>query len=199
MHLVSVIVRNYRVHRELAVAFDPRWTLIGGPNEAGKSTLVEAIHRALFLKAKGNTEHHRAMRSRSGGNPEVELAFECGGVSYTIRKRFGPSGSAQLLQPTGEPLNGEEAEQKLAELLSIKPSPGGLCRVKWAHLWVWQGRACEDPSTHASNIKDDLLNRLQERGAAVLLQSERDTRVAARIAAMHEEIFTASGKPKSGQ
>jgi DNA repair exonuclease SbcCD ATPase subunit len=198
MRLVSAIVRNYRVHRELAVEFDPQRTLIGGPNEAGKSTLVEAIHRTLFLKAKGNTEHHRAMRSRSGGHPEVELAFECGGVPYTIRKRFGPNGTVQLLQPFGDPLNGEAAEQKLAEILSVEPVAGRAVLSQWAHLWVWQGKACEDPSTHASSIKDDLLSRLQALGPAALLQSERDTRVAARIAALYEGMFTSSGKPKTG-
>ena len=63
MRIKSVTLRNYRMHRELTVAFDPSRTLIGGPNEVGKSTLVEAIHRALFLKAKGNTGYHRAMQS----------------------------------------------------------------------------------------------------------------------------------------
>jgi len=53
MRLSFVTLRNYRLHREVRVGFDPSRTLIGGQNEAGKSTLVEAVHRALFLKAKG--------------------------------------------------------------------------------------------------------------------------------------------------
>jgi DNA repair exonuclease SbcCD ATPase subunit len=40
-----------RLHGDLEFSFSPRLTLIGGPNESGKSTLVEALHRALFLKA----------------------------------------------------------------------------------------------------------------------------------------------------
>ena len=42
MRLISAIVRAYRLHRETTVSFDPHRTLIGGPNEAGKSTLAEA-------------------------------------------------------------------------------------------------------------------------------------------------------------
>jgi len=50
--LVSVTVRNYRVHKELTVRFGPGLTVIAGPNESGKSTLVEAIHHALFLRSR---------------------------------------------------------------------------------------------------------------------------------------------------
>ena len=198
MRLISVTVRNYRIHQDQTVAFHRERTLIGGTNETGKSTLVEAIHRALFLRAKGNTEHHRAMRARSGGHPEVELAFELAGLTYTVRKRFGASGSVNLLRPCGEPLIGDEAEQKLAELLSVEAVPGKAVLSQWAHLWVWQGKACEDPSADASRIKADLLNRLQEIGAAAVLQSDRDTRVAAKVAAEFEEIYTSSGKTRAG-
>jgi recombinational DNA repair ATPase RecF len=52
MRLLSVTIRHYRVHHELRVQFDESRTIIGGPNESGKSTLIEAIHRALFLKSK---------------------------------------------------------------------------------------------------------------------------------------------------
>ena len=124
MRLISATIRNYRIHREQTVAFDPQRTLIGGPNETGKSTLVEAIHRTLFLRAKGNTEFHRAMLSLDGGNPEVELTFEVAGRRYTVRKRFGANGTVNLLPDADQPLNGEEAEQKLTELLSVEVVAG---------------------------------------------------------------------------
>ena len=82
MRFISVTLRNCRVHRELKVDFDPARTLIGGPNETGKSTLIEALHRALFLKARGSTEHHRALDSTlHPGHPEGELAFAAGGTT----------------------------------------------------------------------------------------------------------------------
>ena len=49
MRLHSLHLRNYRIHQDLRISFDPSRTLIGGRNETGKSTLVEAAHRALFL------------------------------------------------------------------------------------------------------------------------------------------------------
>src|SRR4051794_20077474 len=98
MRLLSVLVRNYRVHRELEVKFDSRLTLIGGLNESGKSTLVEAVHRALFLKAKIGGDTRLSMVSRlHPGHPEVEVCFEAGTGSYRVAKRFsGPSGTILL-------------------------------------------------------------------------------------------------------
>src|SRR5215212_8337092 len=119
MRLHWVKVRNYRVHRDQEITFDPQCTLIGGANETGKSTLVEAVHRALFLKAKGNTEYHRAMTSNHGGNPEVEVSFEAAGRNYTLKKRFGASGTTTLIRPSAASTTGDQAEAELAELLKV--------------------------------------------------------------------------------
>jgi uncharacterized protein YhaN len=68
MKLHKATLKNYRRHPQLEVSFDDAHTLITGPNEAGKSTLIEAIHRCLFYryksKAAGLLER---MQSRSGG------------------------------------------------------------------------------------------------------------------------------------
>ncbi|MEO8351189.1 MAG: ATP-binding protein, partial [Chthoniobacteraceae bacterium] len=88
MRLTSVTVRNYRAHRAATIDFDPHRTLIGGPNETGKSTMIEAIHRALFLRAKSSGEARTAMLSSNhGGNPEVELEFDLGAKRFTLIKR----------------------------------------------------------------------------------------------------------------
>ena len=49
MHIKSITIRNYRVHRELSVPLDDFRTLIGGPNECGKSTLVAVSYTHLTL------------------------------------------------------------------------------------------------------------------------------------------------------
>ena len=76
MRLKSITIRNYRVHRDVTVPLDESRTLIGGPNECGKSTLVEATHRALFLKSKVTGDVQKSMvSSRFAGSPEVEVVF----------------------------------------------------------------------------------------------------------------------------
>ena len=64
MRLLNCQLQNVRLHGDLELNFSPRITLIGGPNESGKSTLVEALHRALFLKASATGAPVEALQSR---------------------------------------------------------------------------------------------------------------------------------------
>jgi len=198
MRLISATLKCYRIHRELSVEFDASRTLIGGPNEVGKSTLIEGIHRGLFLKAKGTGDLHTSMRSSlHGGHPEVEVRFEAGGRHYTLRKCFrGNNGTTQLIQAGGQTWTGDEAEERLTTLL-------GCCKIdrpthkkianQWAHLWVWQGMAGNDPATYLTSHKDNLLRQLQEVGGSVAMQSALDGRVAARFTHAREQIFGKAG------
>jgi len=205
MKLVSARVKNYRLHRDLSVEFDPARTLIGGRNETGKSTLIEAIHRGLFLKSTVTGESRKSMVSNFfPGNPEVEVRFTARGSEYRVTKRFsGASGTTTLVEAGGQTWHGEEAEARLASLLGVEEPRGGrgiLDRVseQWSHLWVWQGKSGDDPAKHAASQQANLLQRLQETGGAVAMQSELDGRVASRFAQAKEEIFTQAGRPRSG-
>ena len=119
MRLLSLSLRNYRVHRELDLDFDPARNLVGGPNESGKSTLAEAAHRALFLRAKtGGGVQAEMVSTLHHGSPEVRLAFEAAGTRWEVEKRFaGAKGSARLGNAAGAVFKDDEAETKLSELL----------------------------------------------------------------------------------
>ena len=203
MRLLSLTVRNYRVHKELTVTFDPSRNLIGGPNESGKSTLAEAAHRALFLRAKtGGAIRKEVVSTIHIGDPEVILTFEASGKIWELEKRFaGSKGGTRLTAAGTTTLKDEEADAKLSELL--KTESGGRANANqlastWSHLWVWQGSSGQDPSGHASDHKDTLVQRLQTDGLAAVMQSATDQRVRERIAASNDELFTAKGKPKAG-
>lgn len=205
MKLLFVTVRNYRVHRELNVDFDQARTLIGGPNETGKSTLIEAIHRGLFLKSTVTGEGQKSMVSTLfPGHPEVEVRFAANGAEYHLTKRFsGGSGTTQLVQMGGQTWHGEEAEFRLAGLLGVEEFGGGrgiLGRVsqQWSHLWVWQGMSGDDPSEHATAQQAHLLQQLQQTGGAAAMQSDLDGRVASRFAQAKDQIFVRAGSARSG-
>ncbi len=206
MRLLSIVVRNYRIHRELKIELDPSRSLIGGPNESGKSTLVEAAHRALFLRAKVTGEAHKSMMPRTqAGHPEVELVFEVGGRTYRLLKRFsGASGTASLSQTGGDSWTGDEAEARLAGLLGVEAAAGGRGAAgrsaeQWSHIWIWQGQSGENPVETTNAQRDLLFARLQGRnGAAVAIQSDLDARVAASIALRLEGTFTRGNVPKAG-
>ncbi len=48
MHLRSLQLRNFRVHRDLLLEFEPGVSLIYGPNAVGKTTILEAIHLLMM-------------------------------------------------------------------------------------------------------------------------------------------------------
>ena len=91
MEFIKATIKNYRVHKEQVVDFNSNLTLVGGDNEKGKSTIAEAIYRALFLKADGQSEAIEGMKSTKhlGGDPEVELVFRSNGKVFTLSKKFG--------------------------------------------------------------------------------------------------------------
>ncbi len=205
MKLLSATVRNFRIHRDLNIDFDQARTLIGGPNETGKSTFIEAIHRGLFLKSTVTGEGRKSMVSTLfPGHPEVEARFSASGAEYRLTKRFsGASGTTQLGQVGGQTWQGEEAESRLAGLLGVEELGGGrgiLGRIseQWSHLWVWQGMSGDDPSEHAASQQAHLLQQLQQTGGAVAMQSELDGRVASRFAQARDRIFVRAGSARSG-
>ena len=202
MRLLSLTVRNYRIHRDITVEFDPSRNLIGGTNETGKSTLAEAIHRALFMRHRAGGDLQKAMISDiHPGAPEVKLTFQAGGETWTIDKQFaGTRGSARLRSESGLSLQGDAAEDKLAE---ITANPEGMANrlneltTRWSHLWVWQGTAGEDATNHAASRRDELVQRLQQQGLAAVMQSETDERAREKIRLAYDDIFTKIGAVKA--
>ncbi|MDA0717713.1 MAG: AAA family ATPase [Cyanobacteria bacterium] len=207
MRLLHATVRQVRLHQQLELQFDPRFTLLGGPNEAGKSTVVEALHKVLFLKATATGKAVDEMRSRlHSGLPEVELGFEAAGRRWELRKRFsGASGTCQLSSDAGLALRGAAAEEQLARLLGVDgPIEGrrhSQLPLRWAHLWVRQGEAGTNLLGSPSEAYDveQLVQQLQQRGgAAAALESPIDRLVSDQLQARLDQQFTATGKVKAG-
>ena len=48
IELQSVLLQNFKIHRELEVDLSSRMTTIVGPNYSGKTTIIQAIFYALF-------------------------------------------------------------------------------------------------------------------------------------------------------
>lgn len=189
MYLKSIRLNNYRVHRETFVEFDRHLTLIGGPNESGKSTLVEAAHRVLFLRHRTTGEVLKEMMSlQSAEPPEVELTFSNQGVIYTIHKKFAAGkGTALLTSSSGLNLRNDEAEEKLGEIFGTQSSR--YTSDFWSHLWVWQGTSTHNLLSQAEHYRDDLIQKLQRLGAAGLIQSDLDSRLNTKVIELYESIF----------
>ena len=207
MRLINCQVQNVRIHSNVSIDFSPKITLIGGANETGKSTLVDALHRALFLKATATGAPVQALRSKLHlGHPTIEIKFEAKCNNYILQKYFtGSSGQIKLLNETnGNQLTGPLAEECLAGLLGVKESLGSnqarsTLPNRWAHLWVMQGAAGNNLLKRDKSCYDfdSLLAQLEEKGGATIQQSAQDQRVIKQIDEAIELNFTSKGVKKN--
>lgn len=206
MQLLSCRLQRVRLHDDLSIHFGRQLTLIGGPNESGKSTVVEALHKGLFLRSTATGRGVEELRSRLyGGLPEIEICFAACGQHWTLRKRFaGAGGTCQLSTPAGETLRGSAAEERLAELLGMEgPVEGRRINQlpeRWAHLWVRQGDSGANPLAGKPESYDyeRLIDRLQGQGSTEALQSARDSQVLEHLQQRIAPLFTATGRIKAG-
>jgi DNA repair exonuclease SbcCD ATPase subunit len=197
MIIRSVKLRNFKKHQSLDLTFNEKLNLIGGPNEAGKSTIAEAIHAALFFKHSGNSKEQRELQSiLSADGPSVELEFEINRQVYRLKKTFLRGSSCSLSSPGQQTLNGAAAEEALAGLLTsegplVSPSQA---KGEWAHLWVWQGTAGNNPVQVLADQQSKMFAQLDSMGLMVAMASEKDQKVASDFTTRFEEIFTQQGR-----
>ncbi|MDE2788842.1 MAG: AAA family ATPase [Paracoccaceae bacterium] len=120
--------------------------VVVGPNELGKSTLLDALRAVLFEKYSSKAQPIMALQNdRNQAAPVVELAIELDDGLYRVTKRFIKKPYARLSCPDGRNLEGDTAEDTLRALLDFhepgktgaKPETLGM----WNVLWVQQGQS----------------------------------------------------------
>jgi hypothetical protein len=116
--------------------------LLARENEAGKTSLLQALGAAFFERHRSTAERVQNFRNKVTGNvPEVTCGFEVLGEPWEIWKKFaGQSGQARLTGPNGEVYQGDRAEEKLQELLGFEQRAKAEAMLGvWGALWVQQG------------------------------------------------------------
>jgi DNA repair exonuclease SbcCD ATPase subunit len=201
MILRRIEVRNFRKLLEPLVVegLGPGVTLIAGDNEDGKSTLVEAIRTAFFVKHNISGEFADAMQPyNSNVRPEVRIEFELDEQIYRLFKAYCQRSQAELVTPTGT-FNGSAAEEELSRLLRFSLSK----RIRkddqhehegvFAMFWVEQGKSLVPEPNVAG--RTSILEALQKEVGDVL-GGRRGQRLIAEVSRRREELLTATGKPR---
>ncbi|TMQ27135.1 MAG: DUF2813 domain-containing protein [Deltaproteobacteria bacterium] len=103
MKLESLKLTNFRGFRELEIAFDPSFTVLLGPNMAGKSAVLDAAALALSpalgaarVRHIEDYEVYRVVAS-SGGVPELQRKFPVV-IEAKITEARGGSAISQLMR-----------------------------------------------------------------------------------------------------
>ncbi len=200
MIIRKIEVRNFRKLAEPVVidGLGPGATLIAGDNEDGKSTLVEAIRTAFFVKHSITGEFADAMQPyNSNVRPEVRIEFELDGQVYRLFKAYCQRPQAELVTPAAT-FNGSAAEEHLSQLLRVSLSK----RIRkgdhehegvFGMFWVEQGKSLVLEPNAAG--RTSILEALQKEVGDVL-GGKRGQRLIAEVSRRHEELLTGAGKPR---
>jgi DNA repair exonuclease SbcCD ATPase subunit len=86
---------NFKRFADHEIALEPGLNLIVGPNEAGKSSIAEALSTVLFADPSETTSLRPLERWGGVGGMKLELDFEHGKERYRLVKDFG-AGTAEL-------------------------------------------------------------------------------------------------------
>ncbi|RYH39124.1 MAG: GTP-binding protein, partial [Alcaligenaceae bacterium] len=188
-------LRQFRQSFELS-SLEPGLNLFAGPNEAGKSTLVRAIRAAFFERHRSTSMDDLLPWGEPSAAPTVELDFSLGSVDYRLRKSFMNRKRCELKGGVKD-LDGEDAEQHLADLLGFRFPGKGLSKAEhWGIpglLWIEQGSA-QDLNESVSNATNHLRKALDQSVSEVA--STLGDGVIAQIRAERDLLLTTTGRPR---
>ena len=95
--------------------------LIVGPNESGKTTVIEALETVLTVKATAKSQRVKELQPIGRDvSPEVTVEFSVGPHRITLRKRWLKKNltEARIQGPAPRQLQGEEAHQAVLSILN---------------------------------------------------------------------------------
>ncbi len=133
-------VSHFKGIKNIEIAFAPKGiTLIEGPNEIGKSSLVHAL-TTLFeesFKRNRTTISHLIPNDRSG-TPGILLEAQSGEYRFIYRKKYIDNKCAELtvLEPHPERFTDIQAQERFERILNET-----LDRSLWKALMLQQGSA----------------------------------------------------------
>jgi len=144
MKYIRLRIANYRGVSEAIIEFAGTGiTLVRGPNEAGKTSLGEAIW--LLFEHPDNSKHHDILAikpvNRDEG-PEIELEAESGPYQFTYFKRFikKPETRLTITLPKAESIPGRQAHERAGEIFR-----NTLDVNLWRALSIKQGSQINQP------------------------------------------------------
>ena len=176
--------------------------LVVGPNELGKSTLLDALRAALFERYSSKARPIIALQNdRSGAAPVVELVFEVGDAEYTLTKRFVKNPYARLRCPDGTLLEADAAEDELRNLLGFAEAGNRGATSEtlgmWGVLWVQQGQSFGRPDLPDSALAS--LSAGLESEVGMVLGGRRGRELPQVIKQRRGELVTAARRQPRGE
>ncbi|UAJ12617.1 AAA family ATPase [Glacieibacterium megasporae] len=203
LRIRRIAVNGFRKFREpMAVdGLTDGLNIVIEPNETGKSTLLEALRAAFFVRH--STKNQLAQSFAPHGEavaPEIEIRFEADGVPWSVTKRFLKGASIEISGPKGR-AQGDEAESRMHALLgSVRdttqrgdPASYGALGL----LWVAQTEALS--VTAPGQIVRDTVRSTLEAEVGSIMGGPAYKRVRDRIEEQFSLYWTPTGQRRGRQ
>jgi len=126
MILLTIALHPFAGVNDRTLTFAPGLNVVLGPNEAGKSTIVNALRSVLFISTRlTDVQFRKALKGclpvEGGDTIRVGLSFLIAGKRYTIRKSWGGTRSCALsLEGAGERTDPGLVDVTLEKLLHFR-------------------------------------------------------------------------------
>ena len=192
MRIHDLVIDNFRAieHLELRGLPDTGVIVIHGQNEAGKSTILDAIGTVLQERhsAGGKKIKIFAPVGRDA-SPEVTMTATVGETTFTIHKRWmkGKLSELEILSPVHKNFTGRQADDELARIIAEQMDTS-LAKT----LFLRQGEL--DPGIAAAGIPS--ISQALDAENGTESSGEEDTELMAAIEAEYARYWTAATPPK---
>ncbi|WP_131103574.1 AAA family ATPase [Ornithinimicrobium sufpigmenti] len=190
MRLHRLTLRDVKGVRERTVDFPERGVLvIEGPNEIGKTTLLDGFDALLTLKATSKAAAVRALAPVDRDvAPVVEAELTIGGQRVRYAKRWlrSPSTTLDILGTRPEHLTGDAAQQRLDAMVEQH-----LDRTLWDALRLTQA----GDGSVAPLVSSTVLTAALDAAAGAQQHADGADALLDKVAAEAALYFTPTGRP----
>ena len=161
MKLHRLTVRNFRAIDERTIEPIPTGvTVVEGPNETGKTSIIEALQLLLDPDIKANSGAARVKSIEPAGREagsEVEADLEIGGHRLSYYKRYNrrPETTLSVHQPRAQQFSGDDAHEYFKDLFARHCDQG-----LWDMLRVQQAGGIDQPRLGAASALRSALEQV---------------------------------------
>lgn len=191
MKLHQLVLTNYRGIDHRAVDFpDHGVVVVSGPNEVGKSSMIEALDLLLESKDRSTKKDVKQTKpAHADVGTEITAEISTGPYRFTYHKRFHKIPETQLTvqSPHREQLTGDEAHERVTAIMAATVD---------TELWRAQ-RVLQAHATDAVDLSscDALSNALDAAAGDAAAASDTGSVLLERITAEYRRYFTPTGRP----
>ncbi|KWX68931.1 ATP-binding protein, partial [Mycobacterium sp. NAZ190054] len=214
MKLHRLVLTNYRgiTHRDIEFP-DRGVVVVSGPNEVGKSSMLEALDLLLESKDRSSRKEVKQVKpTHADVGAEVTAEISAGPYRFVYRKRFHkrPETELTVLTPRREQLTGDEAHERVRAILAesvdldlwqaqrvLQSAPTSAaelsgCDALSRALDVVAGEVDDVPAAGPGNVESLLIDRVEEEYRRYFTLTGRATgewaAASARLRAADEDV-----------